>query len=65
MTGMTEVALILLDPILLILGLALLNWIFRPPHYEDIDIILMLVCLVLMFFFASWGAALNLGVEHL
>lgn len=64
---MTLTALILAgaDYLLLLPGFTLLNWIFRPPYYETIDVILFIATLLLIMVLASWGVALNYGVEHL
>ena len=62
---MTSFALTLPNPVLLILGLALLNWVFKPPYYQMVDLLLLIVCLLLTLFFASWAVMLNLGLEAL
>lgn len=59
----TEIAMQLPLPTLLVTGLALLNWIFKPPHYADIDILLLLICGAIFYFFVVWCILLNYGVE--
>jgi len=49
-------------PVMLAIGLAVLNAIF-PPHYEWVDFILMITCVVFLYVFVSWGIMLNYGVE--
>jgi len=59
----TEIAMQLPLPTMLVTGLALLNAVFRPPRYEDIDFILMLVCVGIFYFLVVWCVLLNYGVE--
>ena len=59
----TEIAMQLPLPTLLVLGLTLLNWVFKPPHYADIDILLLLICGGIFYFFVVWCILLNYGVE--
>jgi hypothetical protein len=59
----TDIAMMLPLPTLLVIGLALLNWIFKPPYYSEIDFVFLLVCGGIFYFFVVWCVLLNYGVE--
>jgi len=62
---MTELIVQNIPLIMLLVGLTLLIWVFRPPYCETIDIILMLMSVLTLYILAAWGVALNYGVEVL
>lgn len=59
----TEIAMALPLPTIFILGLTVLNWIFKPPYYAEIDIVFMLICCGIFYFFVVWCVMLMYGVE--
>lgn len=62
---MTSLVIALFDPIYLVIGLALLNAIFRPPYCDTMDFFAMIICVLYLFMLASWGMMLNYGLEVL
>lgn len=63
--SVTRIALMLTDFTFLILGLAVLNWIFRPKNYKSYDFILMVITVSIFYAYVIFGVALVYGVEHL
>lgn len=47
---------------LLIFGLAVLNAVFQPPYFEDIDVLLYIAATVLILACGSLAASANYGV---
>lgn len=59
----TEIAMQLPLPTLLVVGLTLLNWIFKPPYYAEIDIVFLLICMGIFYFLVVWCVVMMYGVE--
>lgn len=51
-----------LPAFLLVFGLAVLNAVFQPPYFEDIDMLLYIAATVLIFACGSLAASTNYGV---
>jgi len=62
---LTPIILSIIEPALLVIGIALLNWIFRPPYHQQIDFILLLVLMGIFVLFAMWALLLSYGLDSL
>ena len=62
---LTTLCISLFYPIMAFIGLLLMVHVFDAPYLDTIDFIAFFVTLGITFLFASWGIALNYGVETL
>lgn len=52
-------------PVMLVVAVYLGNLIIRPSYYEDIDFILLLMVVGVLYICTVWVALLNYGIETL
>lgn len=57
--------LMLANPLLLLTGMTLLNWVFQPPFSGNIDFILMLILFGSFIYIVSQLLAVVYGVDTL
>lgn len=53
----------LIYPIMAFMGFLILAHVFDAPYLEHIDLAAFVITIALILLFASWGVALNYGVE--
>lgn len=53
----------LIYPIMAFMGVLILAHVFDAPYMDTIDLAAFVITVALILLFASWGVALNYGVE--